>query len=105
MTRPYISSCIAIVAGIAAVFLLPPPWLIPVATVSASCCAIFAIIVRLGTKTEPPANPMAEVVLSVANLPEQPLAKAKEGWALNAFIASAAFLVSLGLSIIVRASL
>ncbi|WP_267877651.1 hypothetical protein [Massilia frigida] len=39
------------------------------------------------------------------NLPEQPLAKVKEGWALTLFAASAAFLVSLALAVMVRASI
>ena len=104
MTRPAVSISIAIVAGIAAVYLLPPPWLVPLSTGAAVLCAIFAMIVRLGTKTERPSNPMKDILLSIANLPEQPLAIVKEGWALTTFLASAAFLISLGLSIMVRAS-
>ena len=104
MTRPVLPIVIAIIAGIAAVYLLPPPWLAPLSTAAAICAAIFAIIVRLDTKTKSPANPMAGVLLSLANLPEQPLAKVKKGWALTTFLASAAFLVSLCLSVIVRAN-
>jgi hypothetical protein len=104
MNRLVVSIVVAISAGIAAVYLLPPPWLAPVSTAAAICAAIFAIIVRLDTKTESPANPVARVLLSLANLPEQPLAKVRKGWALTTFLASAAFLVSLCLSVIVRAN-
>jgi len=104
MTRTSVSIVFAIVAGIAAVYLLPPAWLAPLSATAAICFVIFAIIVRLDTKTEPPANPVAGVLLSIVNLPEQPLAKVKEGWALTTFFASAAFLVSLGLSVMVRAN-
>lgn len=104
MTRSSVSIAVAAVAGIAAVYLLPPPWLGPLFAATAICAVIFAIVVRLDTKTEPPANPIAGVLLSIVNLPEQPLAKVKEGWALTAFLASAAFLVSLCLSVMVRAN-
>jgi hypothetical protein len=104
MTRIGVPIGVAIVAGIAAVYLLPPPWLAPLSAVAAVCAMIFAIIVRLDTKREPPANPMAGVLLSIVNFPEQPLAKVKKGWALTTFLASAVFLVSLGLSVMVRAS-
>lgn len=104
MTRSGVSIAIAVAAGIAVVYLLPPPWLAPLATAAAICTAVFATVVRLSTKTEPPANPVAGVLLTIVNLPEQPLAKVKEGWALTTFLASAAFLVSLALSVIVRAN-
>jgi Co/Zn/Cd efflux system component len=71
--------------------------------VAAICCAISAIIVRFVTKTEPPSDPIAGILLSALNLPEQPLARVKEGRALTTFLASAAFLVSLCLSVMVRA--
>ncbi len=102
MTHPGVFIVIAIVAGIAAVYLLPPPWLVPLSAADAICAAIFAIIVRLDTKAESPANPMSGVLLSITNLPEQPLAEIKKCWALTTFLASAAFLVSLCLSVIVR---
>jgi len=95
----------AIVTGIAAVYLLPPPWLGTVSAAGAIFTFIFAIIVRFGAKTEPPANPIAEVLLSVVNLPGQPLAKVKEGWVLTTFLALAAFLVSLALSVLVLANI
>ena len=104
MTRPHVSIGIAIVAGIATVYLLPPSWLAPVSAVAATCCAIFAIIARLDTKREPPSNSMASILLSVVNLPEQPLAKVNESWALTTFLAFAAFIVALALSVMVRAN-
>ncbi len=104
MTRTGISIAISIVAGIASVYLLPLLWLGPLATAAAICAAIFMVIVRLNTKTEPPANPIAGALLLIVNLPEQPLAKVNEGWTLTVFLASAAFLISLGLSVIVLAN-
>jgi len=104
MIRLYVSIAISLVAGIAAAYLLPLPWLAPLSAAVAICAAILAIIVRLDTKTEPPANPVTSVLLSLANLPEQPLAKVKNGWALTTFLASAAFLVALSLSVMVRAN-
>ena len=104
MNRTAVSAAIAATMGVAFVYLLPPPWLTPISTVTAILCAIFALIVRLSKTTEPPSNPMAGILLSVVNLPEQPLAKVKAGWPLTAFLASATLLISLALSIMVRAS-
>jgi len=102
MSRHGLFIAIAAVAGIAAVYLLPPLWLGPVAEAAAICGAVLAIIVRVGTSTGASSNATAEVLLSILNLPEQPLAKVREGWALTSFLACAAFLVSLGLSVLVR---
>ena len=104
MSRLITVLSIAIVAGIAPVFLLPPPWLEPIAAVAAMCALILAIIIRTNTKTEPLDNAVAGVLLLVINLPEQPLAKVTEGRTLTAFLASAVFLVSLALSVMVRAN-
>ena len=104
MTRSISSIAIAIISGIAAVYLLPLPWLGPLAATACILAFIFAFIVRLSTKTELPANPIAGVLLSLVNLPEQPLAKVNEGWALTMFLSSAAFLVSLALAVLVRAN-
>lgn len=68
------------------------------------CAAISAVIVRMGTKGQPSSDAKG-MVLMLLNLPEQPLAKVKEGWALILFSASAAFLVSLALAVMVRASI
>jgi hypothetical protein len=103
VNRAGISILVAVGAGIAAVYLLPPSWLAPLSAVAAVCAAIFAIISRFQTKTEPPADPLGGVLLSVVNLPEQPLAKVKAGWALTTFLVAAAFLVAIGLSVMVRA--
>ena len=103
MTRLAVPIAIAIIAGIAAVYVLPPLWLAPLGAGVAICAAILAVVVLLGTKTQP-RSAMAGVLLSLVNLPEQPLAKVKEGWALTAFLASASFLVSLGLAVMVRAN-
>ncbi len=104
MSRRGFFIAIAAVAGIAAVCALPPLWLSPVAEAATVCGAVLAIIVRLGTSTGAPSNAMAGVLLSILNLPEQPLAKVREGWALTSFLSCAAFLVSMGLSVVVRAN-
>lgn len=104
MTRAAVSIAISIVAGFAAVYLLPPSWLGPLATIDAVCVGIFAIIVRFSTRTEPPADPFVGTLLSIVNLPEHPLAKVNEGWALRIFLASAVFLIALALAVIIRAS-
>ena len=105
MNRLVVSIFVATIAGSLAVYLLPPPWLAPLSAVTAICTAIFAIIVRINTRAQPPsANPVASALLSLANLPEQPLAKVRKGWALTMFLTSAAFLISLCLAVIVRAN-
>jgi hypothetical protein len=105
MNRLVVSIFVATIAGSVAVCLLPPPWLAPLSAVAAICAAIFAFIVRINTKTQQPsANPEASALLSLANLPEQPLAKVRKGWALTMFLTSAAFLISLCLAVIVRAN-
>ncbi len=104
MIRSIVSIGIAIVAGVAAAHLLPPPWLAPLSAVAFIFFVVFAIIVRLGTETESPSSFMAGILLSAANLPEQSLAKVSEGWALSIFLASAAFLVSLGVSVMLLAN-
>jgi uncharacterized membrane protein YfcA len=103
MARHGIATAVGIVAGIVAVYLLPPPWLAPLSAIAAICCAISAIIVRCNTKTEPPSNPTAGILLSVLNLPDRPFAPVKEDRALTTFLALAAFLASLCLSVMVRA--
>jgi hypothetical protein len=104
MTRPSASIGVAIVSGALAAFLLPPPWLAPLSAAAVISCLIFAVIVRVTTKTEPPSSPVAGILLSAANLPEQPLAEVKEGWALSMFFASAAFLVSMGFVVMALAN-
>ncbi len=104
MSRHSLSITIAAVAGIAAVYLLPALWLGPVAEAAAVCGAVLAFIVRIGASTRTSSSAAAGVLLSMLNLPEQPLAKVRQGWALTSFLACAAFLVSLGLSLLVRAN-
>ena len=104
MAHSSVPTGIAIAVGVGAVYLLPPPWLAPLSAFAAACCAAFAIILRFSTNTEQPSNAAASILLSTINLPEQPLAKVKEGWCLSGFLTLAAFLVSLGLSVLVRAS-
>ncbi len=104
MARPGISIALSTIAGVASVYLLPSSWLGPLSAAAAICTGILAIIVRLDTKTEPPHNPMTGLLLALFNLPEQPRAKVRVCWALTTFLAFAAFLVSLGLSVMVRAN-
>lgn len=102
MSRKSFWIAVGAVAGIAAVFLLPPAWLAPIAETAAICAAVLAVIVRLGAVSE--ASGEGSILLSLLNLPEQPLAKVREGWTLISLLALAAFLVSLGLSVMVRAN-
>ena len=104
MTRAVAFVGSSFVAGVAAVFVLPPAWLGPLAAVAAICAFAVAIVLRFSAGAEDPASPAAEVLLSVLNLPEQPLAKVKQGWALVAFLSLAAFLVALAVFVMVRAS-
>ena len=104
MTRFGASIAISIVAGTACVYLLPPPWLGPISAVVAICAGILALVVRITTRTVPPPNPVTGVLLSLVNLPEQPLATVKEGWPVATLLALAAFLASLALSVVVRAN-
>lgn len=102
MRLPIVSVAIAFVAGIATVYLLPAPWLATLATVAGIVCSLFGVIVMSGAKNEPPSNPKTAILLSIIGLPGDPFANVKEDWALASFLAFAAFLVSLGLSVIVR---
>jgi hypothetical protein len=96
---------IAAVLGVAAVYLLPADWLGPLSAAGAIGAAVLVVIVRFGTWMQEPSFPSGiGLLLSMLNLPEQPLAKVRQGWALDAFLTLAAFLVALGLAVVVRAS-
>ena len=103
MNRNIVCITSAVAAGVAVVYLLPPAWLGPLAEAAAICAAILVVIIRIGTTTKPPENLAAGLTLQLLNLPERPLAEVKKDWALTAFFTSSAFLVSLGLSVMVRA--
>jgi hypothetical protein len=62
---------------------------------------LFGIAVRVGTKPRKPVHPAVELALFAANLPPDPLAKAADGWPLWCFAAAAAYVVTLGLSMVV----
>jgi membrane associated rhomboid family serine protease len=102
--RSGISITIAFFAGVAVVFLFPPPWLAPLSILAGICFAVFASVVRFSAKAESPVNPAAGLLLTMINIPEQPLAKVVEGWAFTAFLSSTAFLIALALSVMVRAN-
>jgi hypothetical protein len=104
MNRNIVCVAGAAVAGIAAVYLLPPDWLAPLAEAAAIGAFVLAVIVRVSTSTTASENVVEGALLQLLNLPEQPFAKVKNNWALTSFLASSAFLVSLGLAVMVRAS-
>lgn len=101
VSRVFIATAVA--AGIGSVWFLPPEWLGPLASVVGICAAISLVMVRLGVKTKPPSSRLAGILLSLANLPEEPSAKINESWKLTTFLALAAFLVAMALSVMVRA--
>ena len=104
MNRSGLSIVCASAVGAVSVYLLSPEWLGPLAAAAAIGAFILAIIVRVSTATESPSNPMTVVLLSLANLPEQPLVKVAKGWPLSLFSVLAAFLVSVALAVLVRAN-
>jgi len=104
MRRNLVITACAVVAGITVVSFLPPDWLGTVAQIGAVCTAISAILVRIDTKTQPPDSAAKEIVLMLSNLPEQPFSEVKEGWTLTWLFASASFLISLMLTVMVKAS-
>jgi len=84
MSRNVVFITCTVVAGIAVVRTLFPIGVGTVAEIGAVCAAISAVIVRIDTRTQPPASASAKAsVLLLLDLPEQPLAKVKEGWALT----------------------
>ncbi len=103
MNRIGTSIATASAIGFASVYLMPPQWLAPLAATAAISACVLAVIIRATTVTEAPASTLVGLLLSLASLPEQPLAKVKRGWALASFLALAAFLVSMALSVLVRA--
>ena len=103
MSRALASVILAIAVAVAVVFISPVTWFTWVFGAAIASCLVFAIIVRVDTKTARPVSPVAGFVLLALNLPEQPLAKVAISWALTSFFVSAAFAISLGLAAIVRA--
>lgn len=93
----------AAVAGVAFIFVAPASWFTWVFGAAVGCCLLFATVAHAQTKTEPPANPLTRFVLFALNFPEQPMARVKSGWALAAFLVSAAFAISLAVAVIARA--
>ena len=105
MNRMTFCISIALAAGVGAVSLFPLEWLGPLAEVAAISTAILLLIVRIETKTKPPSNEAAGLVLQLLNLPEQPCAEVKKTWALTGLLTSSTFLVSLCLSLMVKVSM
>jgi hypothetical protein len=75
----------------------------PVAAIGAGRAAISGVIIRIGTRTKTPASGKASAFL-VFNLPEQPLAKLRNNWALTSFFVAASFLMAMTLSVMVQAA-
>lgn len=88
-------------AGPAAFYLLPSLWLGRVCSAALLAALVFAILLRIDTKTKPPEDPVVGILLSVANLPEEPGAKVNEGWALTVFLSLVTFLLSMAFSVLV----
>ena len=98
-----VSIILAILAGIAGVYLAPPVWFAWLLGVGCVCTILFGTIARGQTKISEPANPVVGFLLSLINLPEHPMAEVEESWALAAFLTAATFVLSLTLSIIAHA--
>jgi hypothetical protein len=104
MNRSGISMSAGSAAGVAAVYLLPPHWLGPLGAGVGIFAIILVIVIRATTKEEPRESALESAALLFLNIPEQPLAKVTQGWPLTTFLASTAFLVALGMTIMVRAA-
>lgn len=103
MTRSGSSIALATFAGVACVLALPPGWLAPISVTATLAATVSLIVVRFSTRTEPNDKRAVGLLFLVMNLPEQPFAEVKAGWPLTVFLASASFLLALGLAVMVRA--
>jgi hypothetical protein len=104
MSRNGVSISAGIIVAIAAAYLLPLSWLGPLCAAVGIFTFVLVVLLAGSTKQEPRADPVERAVLLVLNVPSQPLAKVKQSWTLTTFLASAAFLVALGATILVRAN-
>ncbi|MRW89022.1 hypothetical protein GJ699_03400 [Duganella sp. FT80W] len=95
----------AIAAGMSWVFLLPDAWFIPAFLAAILATLIFGFIANLGVKDDRPVKPIVSLVASFLSVPSRPLAKVPEGWALQCFFVCVAFVLSLGLSVVLRANI
>lgn len=93
----------AIAAGASLVFLLPVTWFLPAFLAAIALTLLCGLIARLSVKDDRPVNPMLDVAAVVLSLPSRPLAKVPSGWASRCFLVLAAFVVSMALSVVLRA--
>lgn len=98
----WILCAIALAAGV--VFFLPMSWFMPIFVGSIAATLLLGLVARLSVKDGSPVNPLVDVAASVLSVPSQPLAKVPFGWALCYFFIIAAFVISLALSVVLRAN-
>jgi len=99
----WISSAIAAGAGL--VFVLPDSWFMPVFFISICATLLLGVISRVKVKENRPVDPFVYLAASILKLPDRPFAKVRDGWALRSFAVLAAFVVSLAISVILRANI
>ena len=86
------------------VFVLPVSWFMPVFVASIAATLLCGLIARLSVKDDSPINPVVDLVAAVLSVPSRPSTRIPSGWALHSFVIVAAFVVSLALSVVVRAN-
>lgn len=77
----------------------------PTFLIAVAATLLCALIARLSVKDDRPVNPLLDAAAVVLSLPSRPLAKVPSGWALGWFLILAAFVVSLALSVVLRANI
>lgn len=85
----------ALLCGVASFCLAPCSWFAPMFLFGIGAALVFAVIARASTPQKRPDNVLADVALSMLNIPAQPLAEVPRGWALDCFLWSAAYVSSL----------
>jgi len=103
MRQSLVFVAVAMLAGVVCVYAFPPSWLAPIFAIAALVTLSLAVILRMSTKAEQNSNSAAGLLLLLANLPQQPFAEVKTGWVLTGFLTNAAFLVALGMAVMLRA--
>jgi hypothetical protein len=93
---------IALAAGV--VIFLPMTWFMPIFVGSIVATLLFALVARLSVKDGSPVNPIVDLAATVLSVPSRPLGKVSFSWALCYFFIFAAFVISLALSVVVRAN-
>lgn len=104
MNRWKIGIVVAGLTGVASFRVLPLDWVLPAFGIGIAAALVFAIGARIDTKPRSPVNPAVEAALFAVNLPSDPLAKIPNGWALRSFVIAIAYVLCLGLSIVLGAA-